>query len=477
MPLLFGPLLVGVGCGESQRQSPDTNQGTGGLTDRERYADVARYYPIEKLTRQKLPAQASLERYAPTPRHQGSQGSCVGWAVGYCARTMLEARRLNADPDSIAFSPSYVYNQVRVEDCYRGSYLSDALLLMQREGLLTLSEFPYRKQHCDVLPDENERIKAHKYRIEGFARLSEQQKLDRIDLRAIQQHIAQGLPVVVLMLVNERFKTLSRPLWEPNSAERAATALWRTGDPAQKQATGHLGHAMTIVGYDEFKYGGAFRLQNSWGEDFGDGGRFWVKNEDLYDFVLEAYAIYPQPLARSEQQAAQVQLNLGLSTAPIKRYLSFSRLAEDRFKLDNELKPGMKFHLELSNSAPLYLTIIGRDAGGLPYIIYPADTSQSSYVGVAGTRRFPSNGVFFANETTGREWVYVLLSPSPIDAELYRKRLVGESVGQIKRQLFRDRRLGRIRKATADELVSLDSRLKEGQLIIIELILPKPPRS
>ena len=46
---------------------------------------------------------------------------------------------------------------------------------------------------------------------------------------------------------------------------------------------------MCVVGYDDFKYGGAFEVMNSWGEEFGDDGFIWIKYSDFYKLVQEAY--------------------------------------------------------------------------------------------------------------------------------------------------------------------------------------------
>ncbi len=37
------------------------------------------------------------------------------------------------------------------------------------------------------------------------------------------------------------------------------------------------GHAVTIVGYDDTKFGGSFRVHNSWGDKWGDNGGCWMK--------------------------------------------------------------------------------------------------------------------------------------------------------------------------------------------------------
>ena len=46
---------------------------------------------------------------------------------------------------------------------------------------------------------------------------------------------------------------------------------------------------MTIVGYDDYKYGGSFRVVNSWGREWGDNGYFWMKYSDFIDNVKAAF--------------------------------------------------------------------------------------------------------------------------------------------------------------------------------------------
>jgi C1A family cysteine protease len=36
------------------------------------------------------------------------------------------------------------------------------------------------------------------------------------------------------------------------------------------------GHAMVLTGYDDSVAGGSFRVMNSWGTRYGDGGFFWL---------------------------------------------------------------------------------------------------------------------------------------------------------------------------------------------------------
>jgi hypothetical protein len=50
------------------------------------------------------------------------------------------------------------------------------------------------------------------------------------------------------------------------------------------------GHALCVVGYDDEIGGGAFKIVNSWGRDWGNNGFFWLKYSDL-EVVRCAYAL------------------------------------------------------------------------------------------------------------------------------------------------------------------------------------------
>jgi C1A family cysteine protease len=40
---------------------------------------------------------------------------------------------------------------------------------------------------------------------------------------------------------------------------------------------------MCIVGFDDTKFGGAFEIANSWGDDWANGGFIWIRYDDLYN--------------------------------------------------------------------------------------------------------------------------------------------------------------------------------------------------
>ncbi len=60
------------------------------------------------------------------------------------------------------------------------------------------------------------------------------------------------------------------------------------------------GHAMVIIGYDNYKEGGAFLVQNSWGTGWGDNGYFWIRYSDLSKIVYAAFQF--KTISRSNEE-------------------------------------------------------------------------------------------------------------------------------------------------------------------------------
>ena len=72
-----------------------------------------------------------------------------------------------------------------------------------------------------------------------------------------------------------------------------ATKVWRA-KPEDKgtKAKKHGYHAMVVIGYDDNYEGGAFRLLNSWGTAWGDGGYIWVPYADYEEWAMGALQPY-----------------------------------------------------------------------------------------------------------------------------------------------------------------------------------------
>lgn len=211
-PKIVIPLLVIVGAiyffkggcsgGGNSSRYERASYGTGATLDPKVY-DSAQVYAALSPDEQ-LPDRVSLERFAPTAKDQGQQGSCVGWGSTYAARTILESVNTGQNPDQIAFSPAFTYNQIGLEGC-QGTYINKAMDLLTDNGSVPFNEFPYDENSCSKQPDNYVMKDAAKFRMKGANRLSISGDDYTIDVNAIRENLAHNAPVVIGMMVGGSF--------------------------------------------------------------------------------------------------------------------------------------------------------------------------------------------------------------------------------------------------------------------------------
>ena len=239
-------------------------EGSSGLDfDLEKYEAIPISAPILTRSYTNIPKSFSLKPYAPTPGNQGKQPSCVGWASGYGARTIAFAVKNNwkynkTKINQNAFSPSFIYNQIKSNgdnNCTRGSYIADAMKLMNSTGILKKYEFTYNPTSCTSKPNSYGFQKAKENKIITFERLARWDNPYNL-VSKTKKAIASKNPVVVGMFKYGKLSGYGE-LWTAPTVPSGG------------------GHAMVVVGYDDNKYGGAFEIMNSWGTNFRNGGFFW----------------------------------------------------------------------------------------------------------------------------------------------------------------------------------------------------------
>ncbi|EGV27865.1 peptidase C1A papain [Thiorhodococcus drewsii AZ1] len=201
-----------------------------------------------------LPSSVDLSSSFPAPGNQGGQGSCVAWATAYALKGYQEKVENNWELNRLdhLFSPAFIYNQIRIGGCGDGSLISDALDLLKSTGVSTWNAMPYTESECSTQPSSTAVQEAANFKIASWGRLQGND--------SIKAELANHRPVVIGIPVYDSFMNLSGS----NSVYNALTGQ------------NHGGHAITIVGYDDNRYGGAFKVINSWGTDWGDNGYFWL---------------------------------------------------------------------------------------------------------------------------------------------------------------------------------------------------------
>lgn len=245
--------------------SPDHIFATGLLPDTPEQTRSVKPAPIY---RNFLPERVDLSYLMPRPGNQGRQGSCVGWAVGYAARAYYSGRdgRSVRDNNNIP-SPAYIYNAIRDpnEDCNGGSSLIVAFWLLRDQGAASLARYPYSVNSCTP-PSQSMRKSMSEFRIEDI------EYVDHKKIDQVKGALAKSNPVVIAMRTSNAFHHWRGP------------GVYRGGSSFTSGS-----HAVTVVGYDEVRQ--AFRIINSWGTHWGDGGYIWIGYRAFTDEVLSAWTM------------------------------------------------------------------------------------------------------------------------------------------------------------------------------------------
>jgi C1A family cysteine protease len=208
-----------------------------------------------------LPASVDLSSRIPPAGDQQSMGSCVGWAVGYAAKSFHEAveEGWSVATTNHRFSPSWIYNQTN-GGYDGGTYISTAMNLVASKGVDTISAFPYVDGDFTTQPDAVSMRRAARFPAKSWHTLA-------VSETEFKKVLAAGNVVVIAIEVLPDFDQLN-----------STTNTVYDSDTGNSRGR----HALAVVGYDDNKR--AFHFVNSWGTGFGDQGYAWL----AYSFMSNA---------------------------------------------------------------------------------------------------------------------------------------------------------------------------------------------
>jgi len=354
-----------------------------------------------------LPEAVSLLKYAPARENQGQQGSCVAWSCAYASQTILTAAATGADPNSIRFSPSYLYNQIKLEGC-QGSYLQRAMEAMQRNGGVSLRQYPYNDQDCESEPSSSDIQAGRQNLIHGFTRITNGDNINEISVRGIKEHLNKNAPVAIGMMVGESFMQgmKGQDLWTPQGMDESQMGMG--------------GHAMSVIGYDDRKYGGAFQIMNSWGADWGNNGVAWVRYGDFKTYVREAYGIDPLP-KRSNVANIPLECTIGLVNNDGGKNIPLRVSANNIFQTTSPIAKGTRFKMSIENATECYIYVFGMEVDNSSYVLFPylktgeTVSKHSPYCGITGYRLFPKAQSMEADSIGNRDFIAIVVSKDELD--------------------------------------------------------------
>ena len=396
-------LMNQQGCGGMLSQTDGSAFSTGGMLDPGQYAKAEVYEGLsEDDIRNPLPGFVSLARFAPPRLNQGRQGSCVAWSSAYAARTILEAASTRQNPNQVAYSPAFVYNNIALDDC-QGSYIQRAMEFMQTRGSLPFTDFQYDENNCSRQANSSLLQKASENRIHGFTRLTESDDVNGLNIRAVKEHLAKDAPVVIGMMVGQSFMQgmLGQKVWHP--------------DQSDYQQVGFGGHAMCVIGYDDRLEGGAFQIMNSWGPEWGQNGIGYVRYGDFKEFVREAYGLDPLPKRGAALNMA-FECSVGMMNNETRQPIALKPFAGNVFKTITPIKKGTRFKMEIKNAVECYIYIFTPDeSGNKSMVLFPYKPIHSAYCGITGYRLFPRKESIMADDIGNKETMAVVVSKTELD--------------------------------------------------------------
>jgi C1A family cysteine protease len=223
--------------------------------------DVA-YRPRRKRTG----TLVDLRPQCPKPIYnQKALGSCTGNAVGF-GYHFEEFKQGVKDP----FMPSrlFIYYNERVLDGTvgedAGSEIRTGIKTIAKDGVCPETMWPYVISKFKNKPTPACYKEALKHRAITYMRVAQ-------DLKNLKACLSEGYPIVFGFNVFESFE----------SPEVAKTGMVPMPLPKEKNIGGH---AVVIVGFDDERQ--VFIVRNSWGEDWGDQGYFYMPYAYIIDNKL-----------------------------------------------------------------------------------------------------------------------------------------------------------------------------------------------
>ena len=283
-----------------------TTFAQGALTDYEELVKLKNKFQTYGAERAITPPKKSLAQYLPYANtyDQGNSSMCIAYSLAVC-RTILYAKNQRLyTKQSISnngFSPLFIYynNSTNDATCSIGLYLNKTITFVNEKGFIKLKDveypqyFPYTntRANCSNYPYSNRQDleNAKKYKVDNIW------VAENID--DVKFYLANDMPIMAFLspLPGHFHQTGANgyAVWNRSKSVHCygiTQKRKRCGNMTKniegfcylhKSQTPDIGHCVTVVGYDDNKYGGAVQIFNSAGSKWGVNGILWVKYSDF----------------------------------------------------------------------------------------------------------------------------------------------------------------------------------------------------
>ena len=245
---------------------------------------LKKYSKVDLGFAEELPPRYDLKNYVPPIGNQKDSGSCVAWSISYYATSIIynQAYEITDAEGKWAnrFDPWFLYNQLSYQNadtCENGLSWSDAFGLAARVGNKKLTLPPYDLS-C-----------SKPWSIDDIKTISAVTKNYRIeDVDWIYPEESGSINHVKYEIHKNNYPVVFGIYDYGEGLSKAG----ETGYFQPNYVESEIGHAMTIVGYDDSVNGGSFLVVNSWGKDWGLDGYMWMKYSDFKKYSYYAFGLY-----------------------------------------------------------------------------------------------------------------------------------------------------------------------------------------
>ncbi|NTU51793.1 MAG: C1 family peptidase, partial [Candidatus Aminicenantes bacterium] len=249
-------------------------------------------------------------KYFPGIRNQNPLGSCAAFSTTFTQLSYMTAFQRDLDITSPTdntnkYSPKWTYNMVN-GGTDSGSSFNSIYPLLEKHGAATWAEFPYDGNYRAWCLLQSAWRNALSVR-SNPAQLVFQASSDT-GLAYVKELLANGYVLIFgTYITSWQYKTILDDPATPDDTPELGKPIgyWLNGEEGS--------HAMTIVGYNDAIWTdvnsnglvdagekGGFRIANSWGPAWGDGGFVWL----AYD-ALKAVSAVPGGASAGRRQAFQ----------------------------------------------------------------------------------------------------------------------------------------------------------------------------
>ena len=411
----------------------NVERSTGLLIDVYAYERIPKKARLVSREYEDLPSAVDLREYVPLAGNQGQYGTCVAWATTYCAMTTTDSvgleRRGRQVAANNAFSPYFLFRTCKPNERIpeKGLSIESALYTLKYDGVPkrifeeTLIE--YKDFEMNLYDGE------YLYKIGDYATLFSWYEEDpEVKIQAVRKSLSQNKPVVISFYgYPSSFYSYGGDRWYPRRWEE-------DGDGS---------HAMVIVAYDDYNYGGSFLFQNSWGPEWGDNGSKWVTYEDFANYTRGAYEMSsvhfaaerywsepqpepkpePQPKPQPEPEPEPVITTIYRGSFSMPLYYGEEEVAveldDDVYYAKDSFSFTDRFRLELTNTKPCYVYAFASDeTTGKATRLFPDKKTSALLDYSSNTIALPSENTWIEFDSVpGTDYMVVLYSLDELDLD------------------------------------------------------------